>query len=146
QTLHVAGVQIHVEDGRSKRRIVKRLQAFAHIAYDLENDLPRGGGSRSGRTVHRNPFTDFSKDSGAYRNSRTQRNPMLSAFQRSGTACEITAFKRRGSLKEPPRTGCHGSDAVGGGVRSPLKYCSSSPSGVAVSSTNSHTLPTICTV
>ena len=38
-------------DGR-QRGVVQRLQAFPHVADDLENDLARGGGIGGGRTVH----------------------------------------------------------------------------------------------
>ncbi len=37
-------MQIDVKDGRRQRRVVQRLETFAHIADDLENDFPRGGG------------------------------------------------------------------------------------------------------
>ena len=70
QALHVAGMQVDVEDGRRQRRVVQRLETFAHVADDLQNDVSRGGGIGWGGTVHRGTNFDFNSLRGATRLGR----------------------------------------------------------------------------
>ena len=53
QALHVAGVEVDVEDGRRQGRVVQGLETFAHVADNLQNDVARGSGIGWHGTVHR---------------------------------------------------------------------------------------------
>ena len=61
QALHVRGVQVDVEDGRRQDGVVQRLETFAHVADDLQDDVSCGGGIGGGRTVHRGTNFDFNR-------------------------------------------------------------------------------------
>src|ERR1035437_6564620 len=54
QPLHIAWMQVHVINGGREGGVMQGLQALLHIPHDLKDNLPRGDGIGSGRTVHGN--------------------------------------------------------------------------------------------
>src|SRR5450759_391127 len=150
QTLHVAGMQVDVEDGRRQGGVVQRLETFAHVADDLQDDVSRGSGFGGGRTVHRGSNFDFNSPRARYASdgpecrvgrmppgmgpwqperlrygaSLTQRNPISIVEPRSGTvkmSQRPPGSSVSSARKDWPRIMYHGSPAVGGASFSFLK-------------------------